>query len=106
MEAQWLRYVCLLILAVHLGKYLLTHGNYFADAFNKDQIKGAISEAVTMAGTALDVLKNNFQDEKVQLMVKHILGDDQQLQGKVDRAKGEPDSPAVRLRTTICDESS
>jgi hypothetical protein len=62
---------------------------YRADKFNRDQIRGAVKDAITLAETALDVLEHNYSDEKVQKMVKYILGDDQGLQGKVDRAKGE-----------------
>lgn len=88
METYRLRYVYLFILVARPGKYLLTHNGYCAENYNKDQLKGGVKEAVTLAGSALDVLNNNFGDEKVQKMVKHILGDDQNLQGRVDRAKG------------------
>lgn len=43
-----------------------------------------------MAGTAYDVLSNNYgTDAQVQQMVKYILGDGTDIQDKVDKAKGE-----------------
>lgn len=43
-----------------------------------------------MAETAYDVLDQDYDtDEKVQLMVKYILGDDANLPDKIKRAKGK-----------------
>ena len=60
------------------------------DKYNTNgRLEKAVVEALTLAGTAVDVLSNNFNDPKVQSMVKHILDDGQQFQAKVEIAKGE-----------------
>lgn len=42
-----------------------------------------------MAVVAVDVLTNYLNHDKVQSMVKHILGDDDELPGKINKAKGK-----------------
>ncbi|KAB5539435.1 hypothetical protein GE09DRAFT_1290537, partial [Coniochaeta sp. 2T2.1] len=84
-----MRWNGVIIILSQLGICIAQRWNFDkgCDRFNKDQIQGAVIEAITLSGTALDVLNNNFGDEKVQKMVKYILGDDQNLQVKVDKAK-------------------
>ncbi|KAH8908290.1 hypothetical protein BR93DRAFT_957311 [Coniochaeta sp. PMI_546] len=54
--------------------------------WNKNgELTKALVEAVTLAGTARDVLTNSLNDEKVQSMIKVTLGDTSPV--KVDRAK-------------------
>jgi DNA polymerase III gamma/tau subunit len=60
-----------------------------SDNHNPKQIKGAMKDALTIVDTAILVMNNDYENEKVQSMVKSILGDDDALQGKVDKAKSE-----------------
>lgn len=48
-----------------------------------------MKDALTIVDTAILVMNNDYENEKVQSMVKSILGDDDALQGKVDKAKSE-----------------
>ncbi|KAK5653022.1 hypothetical protein OQA88_9308 [Cercophora sp. LCS_1] len=50
-----------------------------------------VVEAIDIAGTAINVLEKDLNDEKVQSMVKRILGDGEDLQAKVDIAKVRDD---------------
>lgn len=49
----------------------------------------AITQAIALARSGNDVLNNNFNDPKVQSMLRHILGDGAELQTNVDKMKGK-----------------
>ncbi|KAK4113246.1 hypothetical protein N656DRAFT_778772 [Canariomyces notabilis] len=74
------RFVILSLVDICMAqRWKLDRGCDHWGAANKEKLKVAFREAVTMAGTALDVLNKNPGDQKVQKMVKHIFGDDEKL---------------------------
>jgi hypothetical protein len=58
--------------------------------YDYNSIEAAVTEGITLAETAYDVLDKNYgTDARVQQMVKYILGDDVSLPDKVNKAKGK-----------------
>jgi hypothetical protein len=66
-----------------------TDTRHDSDKLDEKAIKASMKDAVTIANTAFDVLNTQYQEEKVQSMVKFILGSDNALQSKVETAKSK-----------------
>lgn len=69
------------------------------DRYNTNGVlENGITEALNIAGSAVDVMNNNLNDEKVQIFTKHIWGEGQQQQANVGIVKGTEPLPPLVLR--------